>query len=176
VSAASEVPAIADLAELYAIAYRIESDAVERYDQLAGQMDTFNNPELAKIFRDLARAEGIHAEEIRRMAGDLDVVARARALDLWKADESPESADFAAAHYMMTPWHALQMALKGEERALAFFDHVVQTTTDDAVRKMAAEFVDEENEHVDLVRRLLRRYPEPTAHWAEDPDPAVGQE
>jgi len=76
----------------------------------------------------------------------------------------------------MTSWHALQMALKGEERALAFFDHVVQTTTDESVRKMAAEFVDEENEHVDLVRRLLRRYREPSTDWAEDPDPAVGQE
>ncbi len=170
------LPPIGDLAELYTIAYRIESDAVERYDQLAGQMEAHNNPELAKIFRDLARAEGIHAEEIRRMAGDIDVTARARELALWKNDESPETADFAEAHYMMTPWHALQMALKGEQRALAFFDHVVQTTTDDTVRKMAAEFVDEENEHVDLVRRLLRRYREPSESWAEDPDPAVGQE
>ena len=38
-------------------------------------METHNNPELVKIFRDLARAEGIHGEEIRRMAGDFDVAA-----------------------------------------------------------------------------------------------------
>jgi rubrerythrin len=170
------IPPIRDLAELYTIAYRIESDAVERYDQLAAQMDTFNNPELARIFRDLSTAEGIHAEEIRRMAGDIDVTARAREVALWKNGESPESADLGAAHYMMTPWHALQMALKGEEQALAFFDHVVQTTSDDAVRKMAAEFVEEENEHVDLVRRLLRRYQKPPTLWADDPDPAIAQE
>ena len=46
---------------------------------LADQMETHNNPELVKVFRDLARAEGIHGEEIRRLAGDFDVAAHARA-------------------------------------------------------------------------------------------------
>ena len=41
------------------------NDAVDRYKLLADQMETHNNPELVKIFRDLARAEGIHGEEIR---------------------------------------------------------------------------------------------------------------
>ncbi len=61
------------LADLFAVAYQIEADAVERYKLLADQMETHNNPELMAVFRDLARAEGIHRDEIRRMAGDIDV-------------------------------------------------------------------------------------------------------
>jgi rubrerythrin len=71
-------PKVASLNDLLAVAYRIEIDAVDRYGMLADQMETHNNPDLAKVFRDLARAEGIHGEEIRRLAGDFDVATHAR--------------------------------------------------------------------------------------------------
>ena len=77
-SKTSRNPKVASLDDLLAVAYQIEIDAVERYNVLADQMETHNNPELVKIFRDLARAEGIHGEEIRRLAGDFDVVNHAR--------------------------------------------------------------------------------------------------
>jgi hypothetical protein len=41
---------------------------------------------------------------------------------------------------------------------------------------MAAELVEEEAEHVDLVNRLLRRYPPPRDSWADDLDPPASQE
>jgi rubrerythrin len=168
-------PKVASLADLFALAYQIEAEAVERYGLLAEQMETHNNPELVKVFRDLAREEGIHAEEIRRLAGDIDAVAHARRVGHWKGD-SPEQADLSEAHYLMTPWHALQMALAGEKRALEFFKHVVETAQDAKIKHMASEFVEEEAEHVNLVHRLLRRYPVPSETWAEDPDPAISQE
>jgi rubrerythrin len=168
-------PQVASLADLFTLAYQIEAEAVERYGLLAEQMETHNNPELVKVFRDLARAEGIHAEEIRRLAGDIDVVAHARSVGHWKGD-SPEQADLSEAHYLMTPWHALQMALAGEKRALEFFKHVVETTQDARIKQMASEFVEEEAEHVNLVHRLLRKYPIPPETWAQDPDPAISQE
>jgi rubrerythrin len=173
----SGAPKVFTLPDLLAIAWQIEADAVERYVLLAGQMETHNNPELAHIFRDLARAEGIHRDEIRRMAGDLDVEAHARNVAKWQKGESPEEADLGEAHYLMTPWHALQMALAGEKRALAYFEHVVETTKDAKVKDMAKEFVEEEAEHVNLCYRLLRKYPKPEGEgWAEDPDPAIPQE
>jgi rubrerythrin len=169
-------PAIATLSDLLAVAWQIEADAVERYHLLADQMETHNNAELVAIFRDLARAEGIHRDEIRRLAGDLDVVAHARRMAKWGHGESPEQADLDAAHYLMTPWHALQLALAGEKRALAFFQSVVQAAKDPEIRKMAEEFVEEEAEHVNLVHRLLRKYAEPPESWALDPDPPVALE
>jgi rubrerythrin len=176
-SDAQNNPAISSLADLLAIAYQIEADAVERYLLLAEQMEVHNNQELASVFRDLARAEGIHAEEIRRQAGDLDVVAHARNLGNWKKGESPEEADLAEAHYLMTPWHALQMALTCEQRALAYFVEVVDTTKDPKIKDMAKEFVEEEAEHVNLCHRLLKKYPAPSDQsWAYDPDPPTSQE
>ena len=170
-------PAIATLEDLFAVAWQIEADAVERYHMLADQMETFNNRELTDIFRDLARAEGIHRDEIKRMAGDIDVAAHASKLPNWGKGDSPEEADIGDAHYLMTPWHALQMALAGEERALAYFEYVVATTDDAKIHDMAKEFAEEEAEHVALCHRLLKRYPEPKGEaWAEDPDPPASLE
>jgi len=176
VSGKSRLPKINNLIDLLAVAYRIEADAVERYRLLADQMETHNNPELVKIFQDLARAEGIHAEEIRRLAGDVDIEAHVQRLaDIFPGD-SPEQADLGSAHYLMTPWHALQLALEGEKRALAFFSSIADKAKDRKVRDTAAEFVEEEAEHVNLVHRLLRKYPPPNDNWADDPDPPAAQE
>jgi rubrerythrin len=169
-------PTISTLADLFGAAYQIEADAVERYNLLAEQMETHNNRELVAVFRDLARAEGIHAEEIRRQAGDIDVVEHGRRIGKWEKGESPEEADLGAAHYMMTPWHALQMALDSEKRALTFFTYVVETAKDPAVKRMAAEFVEEEAEHVNLVHRLLRKYPAPPGSWSDDHNPPIPQD
>ena len=165
-----DAPKVTNLNDLLAVAYQIEIDAVDRYKLLADQMETHNNKELAKVFRDLARAEGIHGEEIRRMAGDFDVAAHAQKISKF-AGESPEEADLGEAHYLMTPWHALQLSLAGEERALAYFTSIVETAKDEKVKALAAELVEEEAEHVQLVHKLLRRYPKPDDNWAEDLDP-----
>ncbi len=169
-------PKVASLADLFAVAYQIEADAVERYDLLADQMATHNNPELMAVFRDLSRAEAIHRDEIRRLAGDIDVIAHAQRMAKWKHSESPEAASLSEAHYLMTPWHALQLALAAEHRALTFFKSVVETAKDPAIKKLADEFVEEEAEHVNLVHRLIRKYPRPTDDWSSDPDPPVAQE
>ncbi len=175
-SKASDEPKISSLNDLLAVAYQIEIDAVERYNVLADQMETHNNPELVTVFRDLARAEGIHGEEIRRLAGDFDVVNHALKIARFRRNESPEEAELDSAHYLMTPWHALQLSLAGEKRALAYFTSIVETAKDPKVKAMAAELVEEEAEHVNLVNRLLRRYPRPTDSWADDPDPPVSPE
>lgn len=169
-------PGISNLNDLLAVAYQIESDAVERYNLLADQMETHNSPELVKIFRDLARAEGIHGEEIRRLAGKFDVVSHARQMAQFGRKESPEEAELDATHYLMTPWHALQLSLAGEKRALAYFAQIVETATDPKVKSLAEELVEEEAEHVNLVNRLLRRYPRPDDSWADDPDPPASPE
>lgn len=171
----SNAPTVSNLADLLAVAYQIEADAVERYDLLANQMETHNNPELTAVFRDLARAEAIHRDEIQRLADSTDVVAHARRMAKWNRGESPEQVDLGAAHYMMTPWHALELALAGEKRALAFFKFVVETATDPQISKMAEEFAEEETEHVNLVYRLMNKYLLPPHVWSQDLDPPIPQ-
>ena len=173
---ATGLPKVANLADLLAVAYQIEADAVERYDLLADQMATHNNPELVAVFQNLSRAEAIHRDEICRLAEGIDVVAHARRMAKWNRGESPEAASLGDAHYLMTPWHALQLALAAEHRALAFFKSVAKSAKDQAIKKLADEFVEEEAEHVNLVHRLIRKYPRPADSWCSDPDPPVAQE
>src|SRR5271165_1166362 len=94
-------PKVTSLADLFAVAYQIEADAVERYELLADQMATHNNRELVVVFRDLARAEAIHRDEIRRLAGDIDVSAHAQRMAKWDRGESPEEGSLDDAHYLM---------------------------------------------------------------------------
>jgi rubrerythrin len=178
VSKTTGAPKITGLADLYAVAWQIEADAVARYDMLAAQMETHNNPDLVALFRDLARAEGIHRDEIARLAeeANVDVLAHAPRVAKWPTGESPEEIDAGAAHYLMTPWHALQLALAGEQRALAFFTSVVMSAKDAKIREAAEEFVEEEAEHVNLVHRLLRQHRAPPEGWPADADEPVAQD
>jgi len=170
----ADAPKIRSTADLFAVAYQIEADAVDRYTMLADQMDSHNNPELAAVFRDLARAEGIHAEEIRRLAGKLDVKGRADKVAKWKKTESPEAVELGAAHYLMTRREALQLALAGEQRALAYFQQVAESVADPGIKELAKKFAEEEAEHVELCHRLLKKYPaSETAPF--DPDPGISQ-
>jgi rubrerythrin len=168
-------PEVTSLTDLLAVAYQIEADAVERYELLAEQMETHNNPELVAVFRDLARAEAVHRDEIRRLAGDIDVVGHARKVARWSRGESPEEVDIGRVHYMMTPWHALDLVLAAEKRALAFFSSVAGTATDPRIKEMAEGFAEEEGEHVNLVYRLMQKYHLPAHAWSDDLDPATAQ-
>jgi len=167
---------IGSVADLLAYAYRIEIDALERYRMLADQMEVHNNPELASLFRDLAGHEEKHAQEILRQAGEEGIADIPEHEFEWGTAESPEAADLDAAHYRMTPWHALQMALAAEKRAHGFFDHIVVSVDDPDVRKWAEEFRAEEAEHVELVERLLSRHEPPAKGWDADDDPPILQE
>lgn len=167
---------IGSVPELLAHAYRIEVDAEERYRLLADQMEVHNNPELASLFRDLASHEEKHAQEILRHAGEHGLTGIPEHAFDWGTSDSPEAADLDDAHYRMTPWHALQMALAAEQRAHDFFDQIVKTVTDTDVRKWAEEFREEEAEHVGLVERLLERHDPPPDGWDADDDPPNLQE
>ncbi len=94
----------------------------------------------------------------------------------WAGPDSPEAVDLGDIHYMMTPWHALQLALKAEQQAFAFFDEFRRTASDPEIKRLAEEFAEEEEEHVALVLRELEKYPEPEEGWDDDPDPPVAPE
>ena len=163
---------IESAAELLAHAHRIEADAAERYGLLAEQMEIHNNPDVAKLFRKLEWVEGLHADKIRDRAGETPLPALGPLDGTWPGDDSPEAVDLGEAHYLMTPWQALQMALKAERSAFAFYDRLAQTATDPEIKQLATEFAEEEREHVELVLKELEKHPPPDKDWSHDPDPA----
>lgn len=152
-------------------ALAIEEEATERYAVFAEQMETTNNPEVAKLFREMERIEGEHARSIRTLAGE-SPLPRIEPWELdWGDGEAPEAIDYSATHYLMTPYQALTLVLKAEHRAVEFFAAVAAGDAPAEVRRLAAEFAAEEREHVVMVTGWRERYPPPEPDWDHDPDP-----
>jgi rubrerythrin len=90
----------------------------------------------------------------------------------WEGFEAPETTPGDEVHYLMQPYHALQLALANEQRAERFFARLVRAATVESVRKAARQLQAEEREHVALVKAWLKKTPKPDRYWADDPDPA----
>lgn len=159
------------LESLMTQALTMEREAVARYTELAEMMETHNNPEVAALFRKMAEVEGHHVAQICAEMGWAPDGFGRREPGAWGPAEAPETVPVDEMHYLMHPWHALQLALAAEQRAVGFFEAMVRDAPDEAVRRAAEEMRAEEVEHVELVRAWLAKVPRPGAEWAVDPDP-----
>lgn len=160
--------------DLLARAYTIEREAEHRYADLADQMEVHNNPELAALFRKMAAIEAEHAEQIKARAGDRALPHISPLAGDWP--EAPESIGPEDMHYLMTPHHALKLALAGEQQAAVFFEEMARIAGDAPTRALAEELAGEERQHVKMAEEMLARYPEPEDGWDDDPDPPMLQE
>jgi len=163
------------LDDFMARAYAMELEATERYAQFAEQLDTHNNREVAELFRKLSHIESLHAKRILEEMGWPSLPALPPAY-AWESPEGPETAPPDAVHYLMQPYHALEIALRCELQAQQYFEGIAAGEAPPSVRKAAVEMADEEREHVRLIRDWLKRVPEPGPGWDEDPDPARATE
>ncbi len=164
-------PAPQTIDEFMAQALAMEREAVARYTELADMMDTHNNLEVAALFRKMAGYERLHVAQILADMGWTEDTAAPRGPGVWAAPEAPESVPIDEMHYLMHPWHALNLALAAEQRAEAFFAEGARQATSEHVRRAAEEMRAEEAEHVELVKAWLAKVPAPDADWAADPDP-----
>jgi rubrerythrin len=164
------------MAELLAHAKAMESEALERYQDLAEQMEVHHNPEVAELFRKMAWVEGKHVEKILERVGDQELPHIPPWEYQWLGEEAAEAIANEDVHYLMTPHHALTLALGAERRALDFYTRVVETVAAGELLELARELMKEEREHVALIEAWLAKVPEPPEDWAEDPDPPLLQE
>ena len=164
---------IASIDELMAYAYALESEASERYAEFADAMEAHNNREVSELFRKLARIEHRHAEQVLEEMGWVSSPTAPHGGYKWEGFEAPESGDVTELHYLMQPYHALQIALHNEKRAYVFFGSLVKQARSAKVKKAAQEMEQEEAGHVHLIEEWLKRTPKPDADWAIDPDPPV---
>ncbi len=159
------------LQEFMAQALAMEQQAVERYTDFADTLEQHNNHEVATLFRTMAEHEAKHARRIMAEMGWREAPELPPHAKNWPGNESPEAAPFDEVHYLMQPWHALQLALAAERRAEAFFAVLARLTTSETVRAAALEMRAEESHHVALVQAWIAKTPQPDADWAVDPDP-----
>jgi len=157
-------------ADFMARAYAMELEAVERYGQFAEQLDSHNNRDVAEMFRKLSHVESLHAKRILEEMGWPSVPALPVAY-AWETPEGPETAAFESAHYLMQPYHALEIALQCELQAQRYFEDIAHGEAPKRVRAAAAEMAEEEREHVRLIRAWMKKVPKPSAGWDRDPDP-----
>jgi rubrerythrin len=161
--------------EFMARAYTMEIEAVERYAQFAEQLETHNNREAAQLFRKLADIEKLHAKRILDEMKWPSMPALPPAY-AWEGVEGPETAPFDSVHYLMQPWHALEIALRCELEAQKYYEGIAAGGAPRKVRDTAREMAAEEAEHVRLIKEWMKRVPRPEAGWDEDPDPARATE
>jgi rubrerythrin len=159
------------LAEFMTQALVMEMEAAQRYADFADAMEMHNNLEVAALFRRMADIEGKHAQQIMTEMGWTSTPAPLPASVRWEGFEAPETTPIDEVHYLMQPYHALELALANEQRAERFFAQLAREATTASVRKAARELQQEEREHVELVRAWMKKVPKPDADWANDPDP-----
>lgn len=157
-------------ADFMSRAYTMELEATERYAQFAEQLETHNNREVASLFRKLAEIEKLHAKRILEEMQWPSVPALPPAY-AWEGAEGPETAPFDSLHYLMQPWHALEIALRCEREAQKYYASIAASRAPKPVRDAAREMAAEEAEHVRLIKAWMTRVPKPAAGWDEDPDP-----
>ena len=151
--------------ELYAHAIAIEREAAQRYAELAERMRDESNEDLASLFGGLAALEKEHLEALERRSAGIDLPPLSGGDYKWLGDAAPESAARELVLRLMTARGALLMALGAEQRAQAFFEHVLVTAADPALRALAREMAADEQEHVLLIERMLESARDGVVHW-----------
>jgi len=155
--------AVRSSADLLAIARVMEERSAERYREMAVAFEVACNLDTANAFRELAEGEDRHAADFPALAGQPPRVMP------W-GEEDPEIADPDAVHYLMHPWHAFDLALRHEEKALAFFSVLADQSPHAEVRAEAARLAERERTHVERVKQRLAETPRPPKDWWLDED------
>ena len=158
--------AIRSAPELYAHAIAIEREAAARYTEFAERMDDLGNEAVAAVFATLARLETEHLVALERRTDGI-ALPQLQADDYrWLDAGAPAPPARELVFRVMTPHGVLGIALGAEQRAQTFFERVLMTAEDPALRSLAREMAAEESEHVMLIERLLKRTPDALGDWA----------
>ena len=151
---------VLSLPELLAVAEALEREAAERYTELAAHMRAVGNMETAAVFEHLAEEERSHEAGVRHWSeaavGKAPDPADIRWRD-WPETFDEEAAAEMAGSRLVTPYRALSVAVRNEERTFAFWSYVAARAEDAAVRQAAERMAHEELRHVSLLRGERRR-------------------
>ena len=139
------------------LAILVEEEAQERYLEFVDQMEQHHTPEAAAFFRSMARNEARHGDELRARRKELfaDTPRRVQRSMLWDV----EAPDYDEPRAFMSARQAMEVALRSEVKAHAFFVQALPHIADPQVRTLFAELRDEEVLHQTLVQEALKSLP-----------------
>ena len=147
------------LDELFALASAMEQEAATKYTELAAEMQRQNRADLSAVFTELAAAERDHVDSVRRWSQSRRGKAPDSALVRWEGPETfdAESSAEIRTSRLMTPYRALSMAVRNEERAFAFWSYLAAFSDDAEIKKAAEAMAHEELRHISILRKERRR-------------------
>lgn len=146
--------------DFMARAWQMEVDAARRYGSFAEQLEARENHKVARLFRELARIEELHAKHILQEMGWSSGPTPTGAF-AWPGPQGPETASFDALQLLKHPYHALEIALRCEVQAQRYFEDIAASAAPQNVRAAAARMALEEREHQRLIHSWLARVPRP---------------
>jgi len=148
-------PLLGSADELMAMSHALEKEAASRYRDLAARMRLRQEQKLAGLFEFLASIEEKHAAHIAARA----LEAMGKPVDPARISwEMPENFDEEeGSSRVLTPYRALAIAVRNEERAFAFYSYVAAEAREELMRKLAEELAKDELEHAFLLRRERRK-------------------
>lgn len=160
------------LADFLAHSVELESEARERYLELAQSMAEHHNRDVSEFFSRMAEESRLHLEEVAEIAQAHRLPALKAWEFEWPDEESPEATSYEAVHYRMTLRQAMLLALDNERAAEKFYGSFAKTSNDPETRALAAQFAAEEASHAaQLVKKLSALPPDSEQQREEDDEP-----
>lgn len=167
---------IGSIGALYVHALAIAQEATARYEEFAAHAADHGNDAVADLFSWLAELEAEHAFHLAEVTDGMLSPKLAPSEYAWlhSGPPLPEAHDFI--FRMMTPREALEIAVRAEERAKAFFEQVLAASNDAGVRELAIELGRDEDSQIARLQDALARVPKPFRPSEDCPgDPATLQ-
>lgn len=143
----------------------LKAEMAECYAELAEQLENCNNSDAAVTFLLLARLQQQHVQDLEKLAANLDL-SRSSPLTFNVDQESPADDINANSHYLMTPYHAVELALNVEQHTLKALYLRLEIEKDPHLSHQQ-----EHAQHIQTLQQLQNTLPQPDSHWDEDLDP-----
>jgi len=162
------VPDIQSLDEFIVHAHALKCESEERLETCAASLRAHNNPDAASVFHALSQM-------VAQTIQELEVMAEGRKLPPvppwnfhWHCVDDSSCMD--EAHYLMSERNALELAQLNEQRAMKYFQDIVEVVTDPAVKELAQRLHDLEQRFSRHIEQRLQQLEEDVAHH-DDLDP-----
>jgi len=145
------------LRDLIGVANAIEQDAVRRYGRLADLMERRGEHATAQAFRRMLAEEQKHVAAVAQWARELGQDVPALEDFQWRLPpQLAASWDEVAGSALITPYRALAIAVRNEERAFSMYSYMAAHAGDPAVAGEAEKLAMQALQHAVLLRRWRR--------------------
>ncbi|MBQ0933075.1 ferritin family protein [Ideonella alba] len=136
-------------------AIQLEREAARRYEELSAALATEGNADLKAFFALMAKYSRLHLADAMARGGFREIPVIAPQDFQWPDGVSPEVADWAGVDALLDAPAALALAMDSERRGHAWYAAVAASTIDPELRALAAEFAEEEADHLRQLQALI---------------------